>query len=389
MIDSALAALNDAPSSDERAERRLGLLIDRAASLRVVDRFEPALESLSQALDLAHDRPQDLARVHFHRGNVFFSTGQIEACVQAHEDARASAQEAGSKELEALALGGLGDAHYLRGRMKSAHDVFVECVRLAEEIDSPWLAAANRPMIGHTGLYLGRVRESLELGRRAVDLAREAGHHRAEMVCRGLVFFCHVELQQPAAAEQSLRDCLAICRRVGSRNYETVVQLRHARLLMAAGDIARCREANDEAMVLLRGSAPGFTGPGVLGLQAALLDSADRSAADALRAEAEDILAAGAVSHTFVDYHEICIDAALERGSYDDVARSADALEAFTRDEPVLRVDLLVRRARALLACQGAPPDAAQRGALTAVLEELKDGGYTRLGLGIEAALAR
>ena len=49
-----------------------------------------------------------------------------------------------------MALGGLGDAEYVRGRMISAHDRFRECVELCERHGFGRIEVANRPMMAFT-----------------------------------------------------------------------------------------------------------------------------------------------------------------------------------------------------------------------------------------------
>ena len=46
-----------------------------------------------------------------------------------HGTALELARSAGAGELEAMALGGLGDAEYVRGRVISAHDRFRRCAK--------------------------------------------------------------------------------------------------------------------------------------------------------------------------------------------------------------------------------------------------------------------
>ena len=54
------------------------------------------------------------------------------------------AREAGSSELEAAALGGLGDAEYLGGRMISAHERFRDCVKVSRRHGFGRIDVANR-----------------------------------------------------------------------------------------------------------------------------------------------------------------------------------------------------------------------------------------------------
>ena len=91
-----------------------------------------------------------MARIHFLRGNLCFPRGDIEGCLRAHRKKLELAREAGAVEQEAAALGGLGDAEYVRGGMLSAHDAFRRCVELAHRRGLGRIEVANRPMMAFT-----------------------------------------------------------------------------------------------------------------------------------------------------------------------------------------------------------------------------------------------
>ena len=65
-------------------------------------------------------------------------------------------------------------------------------------------------------------------------------------------------------------------------------------------------------------------------------------------AEAETLLAAGSVSHNYFWFYREAIETALQAGDWEAVGRYADALERYTRPEPLPWADLHVARARAL-----------------------------------------
>jgi hypothetical protein len=56
------------------------------------------------------------------------------------------AREAKAVELQAAALGGLGDGEYLRGRMVSAHAAYSPCVEFCPQHRFGRIEVANRPM---------------------------------------------------------------------------------------------------------------------------------------------------------------------------------------------------------------------------------------------------
>jgi hypothetical protein len=102
-----------------------------SAVKRVTDDLAGALADLEQAeaVTARHDLVAQRARIHFLRGNLCFPRSDIDGCLREHGTALELARSAGAGELEAMALGGLGDAEYVRGRMISAHDRFRRCAK--------------------------------------------------------------------------------------------------------------------------------------------------------------------------------------------------------------------------------------------------------------------
>jgi hypothetical protein len=101
----------------------------------------------------------ELARIHHLRGNIFFPLGNIEGCREEHERGLGFAQRSGSPEAEARALGGLADAAYAQGRMRSAFDHFSRCVALSQQHGFGRIEVANRSMVGSVGFISMRCRK--------------------------------------------------------------------------------------------------------------------------------------------------------------------------------------------------------------------------------------
>ena len=93
-------------------------------------------------------------------------------------------------ELEATALGGLGDAEYVRGRMISAHERFRRCVELSEQHGFGRIEVANRLMMAFTQWFAGDTRGALAVADRGIARAAQVGHRRADMVGHHAAFFC-------------------------------------------------------------------------------------------------------------------------------------------------------------------------------------------------------
>src|SRR5262245_8874408 len=150
---SALSATGTGP---ERCRALIGL----AAVKRVADDLTGAFADLESAEKEAVEQQliSEQARIHYVRGNLFFPRGDIEDCLLEHELSRKLAQQARSAELEAAALGGLGDAEYARGRMASANQHFRKCVELCREHGLGRIEVANLSMVPATRIYLNELR---------------------------------------------------------------------------------------------------------------------------------------------------------------------------------------------------------------------------------------
>ena len=107
------AALEAAADDRERCTAWIGL----AAVKRVTDDLAGAVADLEQADAVAvrHSLLAEQARIHFLRGNLCFPRGDLDGCLREHGIGLELAKRAGATELEAMALGGLGDAEYADG----------------------------------------------------------------------------------------------------------------------------------------------------------------------------------------------------------------------------------------------------------------------------------
>jgi tetratricopeptide (TPR) repeat protein len=148
-----------------------------AEGLRVSEGLTEALQLLHHAQDTAerHDLVNELARLHHLRGNIFFPMGNIEGCREEHERGLEYAARSGSPEAEARALGGLADAAYAQGRMRTAFDYFSRCVALCRKHGFGCIEVANRSMVGLARIYLNEARQAREDGDAAARVAALVG----------------------------------------------------------------------------------------------------------------------------------------------------------------------------------------------------------------------
>ena len=213
------AALDAAADDRERCAAWLGL----AAVKRVTDDLRGALADLEQAevVALRDQLLAEQARIHFLRGNLCFPRGDLDGCLREHGIALELARRADAAELEAMALGGLGDAEYVRGRMISAHERFRECVELCERHGFGRIEVANRPMMAFTQWFAGDTRGALAVADTAIALAARVGQRRAQMIGHHAAFFCRHALMEFEAAVRHAEAALTLARQVGARRFDT------------------------------------------------------------------------------------------------------------------------------------------------------------------------
>ena len=372
LTDAGFAALAAASSPRERCRALLGV----AAGHRItaeVDRALDALaqvEALAQSADLAPERME----MHYLRGNVEFARSRFDAVREEHARAHEQARALGDAEHEARALGGLGDADYAQGRIRSAFARFDACLAVCDVHALVRVAIPNRVMRGHCHSYLGRFDDAMRDMQAAAEVATRVGNRHAQMFALQSMGVLYTSWGRCLEALPSQAQAVALARELGARRYLAIILAHQAESMVARGDATDARAQLDEALAIARETAPGFAAPMVLGMLLRLERDASRRAA--METEAEAVLLQGGVFHSHVSYRRYGIEDALERGEHDDALRHAAALEAYTRDEPLPYTDLLVRRARALVTLARAPGNASARAAVSAVQQEAEALGW-------------
>lgn len=344
-IAACRAAIDDAASDAARGEALIGM----AGGMRLNDHIDEGLAALDEAEPLveAAGLALELSRLHHLRGNLLFPLGRHADCTRAHERALEAARRGGSLEAEAAALGGLGDAHYLQGRMRSACDQFEACVALSRRQGYGRLEVANLPMVGWTMQHLNRIAAAVDVAGEAIALAEIAGQPRAEMLARmlsvwldGLVRGNAQEADMQAAACRSLVD------RLGARRFEAQLRACSAVFSWRRGDRARARDEAQTALEICREHGMGHCGPWVYGVCA--LVETDPGARRDLLAQGEAQLLRGCVSHNHIWLRELAIEVSLELCDWDAVAGACSRLRAYTAAEPLEFADLIAGRGIAL-----------------------------------------
>ena len=346
----SIEAFELALKSAEDDERRCQAWVGMAAGLRVADRQKEAFELLDQAEAAAikHDLVSDRVQIHYLRGNLYFPLGNSDGCLVEHSKALAFARETGSSEGEALALGGLGDAYYLRGHMRSACEQFRACIAVCQSYGYGRIEVANRHMVGWTRYHLMEHAEALDDALHAIRMATTVSHHRAKLLGLKLAAMVEIDFGHFVEAQDYLERSLDLARSLSAGNFEAQALRVLAIVYAAQGRLAEARNHAALAVEVVRKVGVTFIGPAVFATAATLAED-DEEGRKFLQ-EGESILDSGCVAHNHFWFAQSAIERALAIGDWDEAERYAARLEAYTREQPLPSSDFLIAWARSLAA---------------------------------------
>lgn len=377
-------ALDAAEGCAEQCRAWIGL----AAVKRVTDDLEGAFADLDRAEAEAVEQGlvAEQAHIHFLRGNLFFPRGGFERCLREHQQSLELARQVGSAELEAMALGGLGDAECMHGRMLSAHDHFRRCVELSRQHGFGRIEVANWPMVAFTRWFVGDASGALGEALAAIEATVRVGHWRAEIIAHHAAYSCRHAMSDFSRAWEHVERARTLSRKLRARRFE-------AQALAFRGELHRLAQRRSdaladigEALSMSRETGMAYMGPCILAILALVTD--DPRVRDEALAEGETLLAAGTPSHNHFLFRRDAIEVCLGIADWDRAESHATALKDFARPEPTPWTDYIAARARALAAWGRGRRDEIQ----LAKLARLRNEGE-RLGLkitipAIEVALA-
>jgi tetratricopeptide (TPR) repeat protein len=327
-------------------------LIGLASGMRLTDELEAALPYLDRAETPARSNGLnlELARLHHLRGTLYFPLGNIDGCREEHELAFEYAQMANSPEWEARALGGLGDAEYARGRLLTAHKVFLRCFDLCREHGFGRIEAANLGMIGGGGTnhYMHDLDAAFTASLSAIEIGERVGHHRAALIVHFSASQLYFDTGEFSKAEMHLDRMKALIERIGTRRFMARGLHHKGRIRLAQGNRHEAAKLCRSAMKISHETGTGYCGALILATLARATDNADERT-DAL-SEGQRLLDEGCLSHNYYEFYIEGMEGALERRDWELVERYAEALKAFTSIEPLPRTEFLIARARALAA---------------------------------------
>jgi serine/threonine protein kinase/tetratricopeptide (TPR) repeat protein len=385
----ALALLPENPPGRRLASLRCQAWLGLADDMRIVDRTDEALAVLERAEPLAeaHDLVDELATLYSLRGNLLFPRGDLDGCLAAHEKARVFAERAGSPEREATALGGLGDAYYMRGQIISAYEHFERCIALCRKHGLVDIEVANLAMRGMTRYYQNDFGAALRDCMDATTAAVWVGRQRAEIVARnGCTGWILAEMGRLAEARDEFEIALEKARALGARRFEPNSLTWLGKITALEGRRGEGEELVQRSLEICRETGFAFVGPMALGALALVTDSAE--VRNQAIAEAETVLASGGASHNHLYFYRDAMDALLAVGNLAAVERMADTLERYTSVQPLPWSRFFVARARILCAWQRGQRDPATATALDRLRAEARVVGFFIAARALDAARA-
>ncbi|XWN29845.1 MAG: AAA family ATPase [Devosia sp.] len=317
--------------------------------------------------------PDSLSELENQKGAQAFARGDHEGCL-AHNKRALELAEA--PLYRSRALGGMGDAHYASGRMRSAHESYRAAIDLAR---ANGLGLVEMAHLGIVAASLGLSDpgpEALALANVAVERSAAAGNARGELIARQAraEILLHAGMLEDAGADLDAAEAIIV--RIGARQFLTEVGFMRAELISLSGDEAASYALIRDTLKTAEGRPPSATAAAVHAqLARNTRDPVERRNAIA---KGEACLAVGSLGHSHLWFRQLAAEALLREGDYDGADHHGDELAAYTSEEPLAWSDMVIRRIR-LLARHGrgdtCEADAAEASALMADLEAalLKD----------------
>jgi tetratricopeptide (TPR) repeat protein len=347
--EKALEAFERARDTAEGTQDRCRAQIGQIATLRIMDRIDDAYAILDEAEAAARqsDLASELSEIHYLRGSLHFPKGNIEGCLAEHRKSLDYAERADLVERRALALSGLGDAHYAAGRMFTAHESISQCLELARAHGLGAVEAANRFMLATVKIYMNETEQALADALGSADLAHQVGHARAEIVSRLTAGWVLASMAETDAARREANQGLEVARQLGAKRFEPFLQETLARVQLMEGARAQASQTAETALATLRDlGTMSFIGPWLLSTVA--LCTTDAARRHDVLAEGERLLEEGSIGHNHFRFHRYAGQACLDAGETAEARRQADLLERFTADEPTPWSTFHIARIRAL-----------------------------------------
>ncbi|MGA9412231.1 MAG: AAA family ATPase, partial [Roseobacter sp.] len=320
------------------------------AAMRILDQIDDAYQVLDSAQAIAEDAGlfSELSNIHYLRGSLHFPRGDLDGCQREHTKSLEYAETVGLPERQALALSGLGDASYARGRMFTAHEVIENCLRLCEEHGLGAVESSNLFMLATVKIYMNETEQALSYALRSAKLAQQLGMQRPEIVSRLTAGWILTSMARYAEARFEINAGLKIAANLGAKRFEPFLEETLARIEFYQGNETQAAELAEGALEKLSDvGGETFIGPWVMSTVA--LTTKDAGRRHEMLAKGAELLASGCVGHNYFRFYRNAMQACLNANELDEAARYAQALADYTAEEPTPWSDFHIQRTRVLI----------------------------------------
>ena len=352
-ISRSVTVAAEAAQISASPEQKIQSLLLQANGLNTLDDFPAALRAIdaAEAIAIQGRLLAQLAKIYHLKGNFHFPRGDVDACINYHEKSLTFAKKIDAPDLEASALGGLGDAAYAQGKMYSAYDYLRRCLQLCQQHGLQHIEAPNLFMLGTVRIYQNQQVQALEDTLRAIRLAQRVGHKRAEVVAGLTAGWIYLDALQLSQAEKQIAAGIALAQEIGAQRFIPFLEESQARLAFYQGSHAQAQAIIAAALVKMKAlKAQGFIGPWLLGTQALVTD--DIALGESALAQGQQMLDEGCIGHNYFRFHVAAMEFGIHHQRPDIVTRHRQALQHFTATEPTPWSDFYINRASVLLDTQ-------------------------------------
>jgi class 3 adenylate cyclase/tetratricopeptide (TPR) repeat protein len=356
---------------------RCVVLVNMARNSTYLDKprqAKPALDEGEQiALKLGDQKL--LSAIYCVRGAIEHSRGNVATCIRYNELAYETAVKAESAESISQALYGLGHAYYARGLTKTAEEKFKECIAYSTRMGLERTAIQINHMTAWYAILTLRLEDALDIGRQTCAAGARIRDPRTIM--NGGRMECYVLLEQGKwrEAQARLDENLKLTQELRALRYEPVIRAFAAKVMAQCGAAEDAEREVRRAYELSKRLDERWVGPTVLGCYAAVMRNR-RSQDWALRKGAA-ILRKGCGSHNHFLFCRDAINVCLTRSDWPGARRHADALEAYTVEEPTDWSNFHIAKARTVAALGEGQDDEHLRKDLDAVRLRAVSAGMT------------
>ena len=384
-IDAFRQCLDKADDDLQRCDAWMGL----AAGMRVMTEYQEALTLLdkAEAVVKSSNRTSILTQLHHLRGNLSFSLGKSDECRNQHLLALEFAKQCQSAEGEARARGGLGDAEYARGRMRTALDYYTRCIEISREHGFGRTEVAHLVQRAYTRMYSGDWREAKIEAVAAIAIAKKADDRRVQMNATQCMCELTFDSGDYELLEAHSAQGLSLARSLGARAWEPLFLAWQAVVLHLKEHRSKAHELLTQAVSITHEVGRAFNAGRVFGTLAWVMVDDDAARAAALD-EGETALREGSISHNHFWFSRFAMDALLHIDDWEGVEQYATALEDYTRNEPLAATDFFIARGRALAAFGRGKRDDVTMSEIQRLLDEAERNGLGCALPALEKALS-